>query len=192
MDMEGKYYRAPLGGGTIVVTIVAFLIVLFSLLPLLFINLAIGVFSFIVIGVILLFCYFPIPKGYFIGDNGIVISRRTSDISIPYDDILEIEYVGREMLISYFSIGVRGWFGWSCTAYYGRYGWVKVYSRRLIKMVLIYTRSGDIYAIAPEYPEDFIGEVEAEMNRAGIGMVDDEEGEIEDTHEVEFAEVVDY
>lgn len=192
MVNEGKLYRAPLGGGTIALSILALVISVFSLLPMLFINPVLGILLYIVIALILLFCYFSIPKGYFINDNRIVISRRFSEISIFSDDIIDIEYVDRELLISYFSMGVQGWFGWAGTFYYGRYGWVKVYSRRLTKMVLIRTGSGKVFAIAPENPEDFIREVELEMKGAVIEIVDDEEGEIEDTYEVEIAEVVDY
>ncbi len=175
MDIKAKFYRAPLGGGTIALSILALAITVFALFPILLMNPLLGIFLHIVIGLILLFCYFPIPKGYFIDDNRIVISRRFSEISIFYNDIIDIEYVNRELLISYFSIGVQGWFGWAGTFYYSRYGWVKVYSRKLTQMVLIYTRTGKKYAIAPEEPEDFIAEVELVIKAIGGGNSENDE-----------------
>ena len=111
----------------------------------------------------------------------------------------------RNILFSFFSVGNRGWFGWACSAYYIRYGWVKIYSRKISNIVLIYTKSGGNYALAPENPEDFVSDIKSKIKITGkdhyrdLSVEQRIEGEMrylgfieEKKEEPEFAEVIDF
>lgn len=199
MRFEGKFYKAPFGGGTIAITVICLPIILFSCLISIALIPILGVVITCFLVITLVFSLLPVPSGYYIGGDGITISRLNGEILIPYGEIINIK--DKKEISKTLSIGFgnRGLLGWACVAYSGRYGWVRIYSRKLSNMVLIDTL-GKKYLIAPEDPESFVRKAKQMISitrtyRDDVYDNDDldsDSGFVQIVDKNGFAEVIDY
>ncbi len=195
MKEGDNYYKAPFGGGTVFMMLFGFIVFIIMIIVYLYTNPFVAVF--LILGLIFsIFGFIFVPRGYRITDEGIIIIRLGSNIRIPIYEIAVIDY-SRGMWWPHINFFYGGFFGYAGAMYKSRYGWMKVYSKRLTRMVFITTVYKNYFLIAPERPENFVEEVEKLMTDREF--LDSEEKEpIEftyrggDTDEGEFAEVIDY
>ena len=189
MKEQDNYYKAPFGGGTLFMMFFSF----FLLIIMIFVNLCISplwAVITIIAMILAMFGFIFVPKGYRITEEGIIIERVGTDIRIPLNEIAIIDY-SRGIWWPHLNWLCGGFFGYAGTIYKSGYGAMKMYSKRISRMVLITTVFRNYFLIAPEHPEKFVEEVEklmAEYQYLDSAEID--EAEIAD--EEQFAEVLDY
>lgn len=171
-----------------------FLLIIMIILHL-YISPVIAVFMIIAV-IFSLFGFIFVPKGYRITDEGIIIERVGTNIKIPLNEIAIIDY-SRGIWWPHINFLYGGFFGYAGLIYKTGYGWMKMYSRRISRMVLITTLFQNHFLIAPEHPEKFVRSVEKLMTEREL--LDSERMEPmefnyrgKDNGESEFAEVIDY
>ena len=157
--MTGKgYYKASIGGGT------AFMRVFHYLVFIVCIIIFLSTFPLLAVFFILLLLFslsgiFFVPKGYWITDEDIIIERFGSDIKINMNEIADIHY-SPATRTPYGGVLYGGGFGYAGTLYRSGYGGIKIYSKRLSRMVMITTILDRHFLIAPVHPEQFVEKVE--------------------------------
>ena len=165
MKLEGKYYKAPFGAGTIVATIIVLILIIpFTAYQFFFVNPVIAV----IISLGLVFSSLSVPLGYRVGLTKIVIRRLIWNFHIPISTITEIALADEEniQITPLSAIGNRGVFGWRCIVHLKKRGWTSIHSKRTSDMVIIATYNKS-YLIAPKSPENFIEDVKITMKAFG-------------------------
>jgi len=171
MRIEGNYYRAPFGTGTIISTIIAVILIIpITAYNFFFVNPMIAV----IITICLIFASLSVPLGYRVELTKIVIRRPIWNIHIPVGTMIDIESMdeGNVRMTPFSAIGNRGLFGWRFLVHLNNRGWASVHSKRTSDMVLITTYNKS-YLLAPESPERFIEDVKFVMKAYGRGIGDD-------------------
>jgi len=185
MNERDEYYKVSWGGGTaFMMVFIYFILISIAIITLL--TYPPLVLLLIIVMILPLTGILYVPKGYRITDKDIIIERRAGNITIPISEIENIEY-SPGIWFAIVGTSYGGAFGYSGTIYDSRYGAIRLYSKRLTRMVMITTISRKNFLIAPIQPKEFIEEVEKLMLQDDFELVEDENIE-----EMEFAEVVDY
>lgn len=99
--------------------------------------------------------YMMIPK-LFIEQNTIIVKNNFVNIKIPFQDIKKIE-VNPNIELNIRTLGVGGVFG-----HFGYYNGNDVwYVTNVFHKVKIETKTGKIYMVSPENPEEFVTKIES-------------------------------
>lgn len=120
-----------------------------------------GLVSIAIVGSILLFTYFMGNYEYLLEDVGVIITRGRG-ITIPYEEITDVQYFERLPSLSMRvgeSIGSRR-NGTFTVAGVGR---GKVYAKDITQPALIIFTEKTFYAITPENAQQFMAQIEERL-----------------------------